>query len=354
MGPVMPRVGAICLVFGLALGAASAQEWRYPVRTAGGFGIITEAGEQIDAGPFAALTAFDEPLGPAKVEGRWGFVGQDGAWVIEPKYLEADRFAGTCSDTAGDANDAACVARVRTSDGWILIDQAGRQVTATAYPDLTPVGDGLAGYQGPVSDTPFKRPGLWGVLSVDGRELSDPVLDGAAQPSEGLVPAQRYRKFIFLRLERRWGFVDASGDWVIEPRFTSVRAFSDGLALVSDGKQARYINAAGDSLLTVDYPAAHPFSNGLARVAEGPTVGFIDRSGDPVIPLRFEAASDFAEGRAAVRLGGEWGYIDTAGNWVIEPRFQVAGAFQGPLARVVDGGREYYINGTGRIVWSGD
>lgn len=364
MGTGMIVKGLNLLLLSVALMPASAQDWRYPVPTEGGIGMITETGRVVEAGPFEALKPFAGPLGPARADGRWGFVDTEGGWVIEPAYRQADPFEGDCAagvsgaaDFRGAATSAAsagdCVARVLTDEGWHLIDRDGRFVTSRAYSDLTPVGDGLAAYQESSALTPRGQPGLWGVLSAGGREVSDATLDGAARPSEGMVPAQRYRKMLFIRLEKRWGFVDSAGDWVIEPRYTSVRAFSEGLAMVSDGKRALYLNAAGDSVLTVDYPAAHSFTDGLARVADESGVGFIDQTGSVIVPLNFEAASDFSSGRAVVRQGGAWGYIDTAGAWVIEPRFEVAGSFEGPLARVVDAGRELYIDQSGQIVWSG-
>lgn len=347
-GTVTARLGILLLLL-LAITPASAQQWRYPVPTAGGIGMITETGALVDAGPFDALKPFAGPVGPARSDGRWGYIDSDGTWVIEPAYRQADPFEGDC--TTDPAED--CVARVLTEDGWHLIDREGRFVTGRAYSDLTPVGDGLAAFQGNSALTPRGQPGLWGVLSTDGREISDATLDGAARPAEGMVPAQRYRKMLFIKLEKRWGFVNSTGDWTIEPRYTSVRAFSEGVAMVSDGKRAIYLNPAGDSVLTVDYPAAHSFSDGLARVADDGGAGFIDRTGSVVVPLFFEAASDFSSGRAVVRQDGAWGYIDTAGEWVIEPRFEVAGSFEGPLARVVDGGREMYIDRNGQIVWTG-
>ncbi|MFT5141894.1 MAG: hypothetical protein ACI80V_001302 [Rhodothermales bacterium] len=314
------------------------EPWRYPVRQGAFFGLINERGDLITGAQFDAIRPFAGHLGAARRDHLWGFVDGEGTWVIEPVFQEVDDFQ------EGRA-------RVLTREGWILIDAEGKQLTGRAYVAMTPLGDGLAAYQADASTTPRGQPGRWGVLSADGVELSGPSFDGAGLPHAGRIPAERYRKLLFLRLEKRWGFVDSSGEWAIDPVFTSVRSFSEGAALVSDGRTGRFIGPLGDTLLTVPFPIVHPFSEGLARVGEGGQVGFINRSGEVVIAPAFEAATDFSNGRAAVRLDGLWGYLDTEGRQVIPGRFQVASQFEGPLARVVENGAEMYVTRTGEIVW---
>jgi WG containing repeat len=318
--------------------APIAESWRYPVRQGAGFALINEGGELVAGALFDAVRPFSGDLGAARQDHLWGFVDGEGNWVIEPAFQEADDFL------EGRA-------RVLTPEGWILIDTGGRQITGRAYVAMTPLGDGLAAYQADASTTRRGRPGQWGVLSADGVELSGPMFDGAGLPHAGRIPAERYRKLLFLRLEKRWGFVDSHGEWAIDPVFNSVRSFSEGLALVSDGRTGRFIGPQGDTLLTVPFPIVHSFSEGLARVGEAGRLGFIGRSGEVVITPTYEAAGDFSHGRAAVRLDGLWGYLDTEGRMTIPARFQLAGRFKGPLARVVEQGVEMYVNQTGIIVW---
>ena len=103
-----------------------------------------------------------------------------------------------------------------------------------------------------------------------------------------------------IRRADHWGFMDARGKTVIQPRFDD----------------------------------AGYFFNGLARVKVGKLWGFTNEAGKTVIPPQFEAAGDFRERLAPVRVGRKWGYIDQKGRMLIAPAFQGAVAFREGLARV--------------------
>ncbi|MBE2280585.1 MAG: WG repeat-containing protein [Ignavibacteriaceae bacterium] len=84
--------------------------------------------------------------------------------------------------------------------------------------------------------------------------------------------------------DNNWGYADTAGNVIIEPKYSDVLFFSEGLGRV--------------------------FSN---------VFGFIDESGNNVIPMNYEEASDFSEGYAAVKkYKGKYGLIDKPGNTVID------------------------------------
>jgi hypothetical protein len=77
----------------------------------------------------------------------------------------------------------------------------------------------------------------------------------------------------------KWGFIDKTGHYVINPQFDSAEPFSDGLAAVRIGGW------------------------------ETGKFGFIDKTGHIVINPQFDFVSAFSDGLAAVRIGSKWGYI---------------------------------------------
>ena len=83
---------------------------------------------------------------------------------------------------------------------------------------------------------------------------------------------------------KKTGFIDKSGKFVINPQF--------------------------------DYNA--DFYEGLARVGIGSKWGFIDKSGKFVINPQFDDAADFYEGLATVNVGDKWGFSDKSGK-IISP-----------------------------------
>lgn len=164
-----------------------------------------------------------------------------------------------------------------------------------------------------------------------------------------------------------YGYIDRSGSWVIEPRFTEASGWEDGAAKVRlpNGDLA-FIDSDGKYLM---HP--RPFHR-LGELSEGlavfesdggkydtygflKNVGFIDVTGQVVITPHFVAAYDFSEGVAAASVEFfKCGYIDKQGHFVLEPVFesgyQLCGPFSEGLAHVEKGGKFGYIDHTGSFV----
>ncbi|MBU4233777.1 MAG: WG repeat-containing protein [Proteobacteria bacterium] len=138
--------------------------------------------------------------------------------------------------------------------------------------------------------------------------------------SEGLLVAPDHHR-------RNWGYRDATGKWVIPPRFTFALPFSEGLAAVQDGKVGKY--------------------------------GFIDKTGKMVIPPRYDCVDEFSgpgfsEGLVPVEVKEKWGYINKTGKMVIAANFDQAESFRDGLAFVHQGGIGGYIDHTGKFVWKSE
>jgi hypothetical protein len=159
--------------------------------------------------------------------------------------------------------------------------------------------------------------------------------------------------------ERKWGFIDETGNEVIPCKYDSANSFSDGIAVVGISEWDRYkqdfesyeqfdchigerfikwgcIDKFGKEIVPCKYLFFHDFSDGLALVAFGEIkpvgvrhitmgymeveyydnykYGFVDKSGKEVIPCIYDYAADFSNGRAMIRLGDKEGFIDKMGN----------------------------------------
>ena len=171
-----------------------------------------------------------------------------------------------------------------------------------------------------------------------------------------------------------WGYMDASGNVVIEPQYHSQREFSEGLAFVigmedivddwDDIKNTMlglqpiiegttntgYIDLTGELVipLPVVYSAGD-FSDGFAWViirkwdesienpittAPGPSI-FIDRTGCNVFDQEFASADRFVEGFASVYLSnGNYAFINKKGENAFGLEFRYAFRFEGNYAEV--------------------
>ena len=103
-----------------------------------------------------------------------------------------------------------------------------------------------------------------------------------------------------------WGFIDTSGQMVIEPKYRSVQSFQEGLAAVlGDDRQWSYIDRTGKVAIPFRYDSVDGFSDGLACVERERLYGFINRDGATVIPIQFTSGGQFQDGLASVRIGGK-------------------------------------------------
>ena len=153
----------------------------------------------------------------------------------------------------------------------------------------------------------------------------------------------------------KWGYVDRSGNWVIQPQFNMVDNFKDGIASVMIGNKWGWIDKTGKIVIEPQFELVEDFSEGLARVLKE-KVGYIDKTGKMVIlpqfggigvfpgdaahVMSFKEGGKFSEGLAAVEIiNQKWGYIDRTGKVVIEPQFEGAGNFADGLAPVNIGGQ---------------
>ena len=175
----------------------------------------------------------------------------------------------------------------------------------------------------------------------------------------------------------RWGMVDRSGRWVIEPRFEALNIFSDGVALgrtpenpqryevvdmqgrtvfsterdlenfseglavfTSRDSLRGFVDKTGAVVIPAQFFEAEAFSDGLARVsrldAQGDVYhGFIDKSGAIVIPLEYKSVQEaFQDGLVGAQPNDSalWGYLDKTGEWAIPPQFTAVLSFSEGLA----------------------
>lgn len=108
---------------------------------------------------------------------------------------------------------------------------------------------------------------------------------------DGVAPVQRIA-------DKMVGYIDKKDIFVITPRFTEARSFSQGLAAVRDAK-ARwgFIDRSGKQVIACKYAHVGDFHDGVAFYSEdGRTFGYLAKDGKVVCPPQFATIWDFSEG----------------------------------------------------------
>jgi hypothetical protein len=159
--------------------------------------------------------------------GLYGYVDTGGEWRIAPAYS----FTRTFSEGLGAVDSAG--KKIKTG----FINSRGEIVITCKF--KTGPGAGFRCGRAVVWQTK-RDTTIAGVIDTSGELTVDYKFAFIDNYSEGLAAAAEERN------PDLYGYIDAKGDYVLQPSFESARPFSDGLAYVHGKTHEGYINTAGD------------------------------------------------------------------------------------------------------------
>ncbi len=156
----------------------------------------------------------------------------------------------------------------------------------------------------------------------------------------------------------RFGYINHTGEFVINPQFDGATRFYDDIARVKKNGKYGFIRKDGSYLCPPVYEDATIFSEGIAwTVKEKEEPVAIDKKGRELFTAKgVSYVRNFSEGLASFVVTlpeGDVcnGYMDKKGNVVIPPSYRWAGSFSNGLAAVADKYLTYgYINKKGDLV----
>ena len=245
-----------------------------------------------------------------RLEKKVGLLGTDGKLIIEPTYDVIKPFVDG-------------YARVRNGKNWGMIDKKGSVFIPIEYLEI---GD-------------YNSAGVWARKGETFGVISDGEFN-TILGADKIWDFNNTSSLTYARRIKKVGFVNNKGEWVIEPIYKKVRAFSNELAPVFKDNFWGYINEKGEEVTPFVFRDAEMFSkDGLAPVKEIKLWGFIDETGKIVIPAEYvitargssifskDNLKGFYNGLARVKLGKSWGFINTKGEVLGGKWFQNAELF---------------------------
>lgn len=215
------------------------------------------------------------------------------------------------------------------------------------------------------------------VIKKSRYEKNGSVVDLWPEYSEGMLS---------IGINNKYGYIDRTGDIVIEPKFCYAHDFHDGLAVVRVGKKDGYINRAGEVVIEPRFAVAFDFTDGCAFVytdehnmlcinkqgktvldldmnieeymscVQGPSDGlfyaeikdrgcFYNNEGHIVLEPAYEVERPyFSEGLVPAAVDNKWGYMNKLGQMVIPPQYDSANDFSEGFAAVRVKDRYGFIN----------
>jgi hypothetical protein len=364
----MSRIGmvlaAFCSLWVVAFARGETAETSrvelFPVVRDGKWGYMDKSGEVAIEPRYQHAWDFTEGLARVQVGKKRGFIDAAGNMVIEPEYYLAWEFSEGLAAVLVGAKPWGSM--FGAHGRWGYIDKTGKLVIPAKYRAAGSFREGMAfgsrrfgrhlryyyfdskgaetktsGFS--IGRSELVRPFSEGLTAVGlGRSrygYADRQLKlaipgpyaGAGDFSGGLAPVATKETIVSKnekgreekRTVLRWGYIDKSGAFVIEPHFEHARVFSEGLAgAAKDGKWG-CIDRNGKFVVEPRFEFVAPFSEGLARVKDKGKHGFIDKTGEVVIEPRFDQAWEFDRGLARVFVGESIGYIGMNGEFVWKP-----------------------------------
>ncbi|AKG35346.1 WG repeat-containing protein [Paenibacillus durus] len=233
----------------------------------------------------------------------WGYIGDNGRTVIEPRFDYAEEFQENG------------LAVIQTEGHSGLINTAGKEVVKPVYAFIGPFEEGRA----VASDTR-------GYFLIDekGKPLTGRRYDYLNSLHEG-------RALFYNQTEgkSKYGYLDRDAREAIPAQYEDASDFKDGRALVKvQAGEFALIGKKGEVLHTYHYPFVGNPGDGLLayQAEENGRYGYIDEEGKPVIKPQFTTALPFSEGRAVVNIAenykNAYGLIDKHGTFVIQPSYE--------------------------------
>ncbi len=309
-------------------------------------------------------------------EKLWGYINEKGETLIEPIYKKCYKFSenglapiyeskkfqfiNTRGEViATDINDFRLIegfigigglqgysdgfVAVQKNKSWGFLDSKGVVAVMLKYEKVSSFNNGFAIAQGGGDFFVIDKTGgetkieIADLLSVKGfvdglAPFADNSRNNGFMDTKGqiAIPAQFVAVGYFYAglawaktIEKKVGFINKSGEWVINPQFLSAKNFDpvSGLARIKTEEGWAYVDKTGTIIKMTNTETWGDFFDGLAKGKKEGKVGYYNAKGEWVIAPEFEGGRDFRNGFAAVKKGGKWGFIDKTGKWVIEPNY---------------------------------
>jgi hypothetical protein len=189
---------------------------------------------------------------------------------------------------------------------------------------------------------PRRLGGKVGFVDASGQFKIQPSFDDALPFSDGVAAVQ---------VHGLWGFIDSSGHEVIPPMFKAAYYFREGVVLAETDKGNVLIDKSGTVLASGYEQLKGITEEGRVPVSRNSKFGYLDLHGNVAIPLEYDDLDSFSHGLAPVKKGAKWGYIDRDGKVRIPFNFDEAGLFASGLAPARIGKETGFIDVSGKFVF---
>ncbi|ARK32297.1 WG repeat-containing protein [Halalkalibacter krulwichiae] len=316
------------------------------------------------------------PLLPAFIhtkEGkRWGYINNQGQFVLPPQFEEADDFQengmaiARLNGKVGLINDTGQFviepqynsmlpftenrAIVTDDEGFSVINEQGQVLTKKTYGLINPYQEGRAIFA-ETRDDQF----LYGYLDEDGNEHIPLQFELAYDFSDG--------KALVKIKENEFALINRDGHIVQSYPYASMMSYSEGLIAFAKTYQDNwgYVDEQGTVMIEPQFTYALPFQNerAIVNAAEGidNQYGLINRDASYILPPTYQDMTQLGNGRVAVGrafdperpfTGSRYGIATTDGSVLTDFLYDQVAEYKNGLSSTTAGQFTFFINESGQ------
>ncbi|MCP9610755.1 WG repeat-containing protein [Coprobacter tertius] len=290
---------------------------------------ITSGDDELFRGNFQEASLIREDLALVRTgvhEKLYGFIGNDGSFVIPAVYKSATTFS----------EGFAWV--VKRGEAPCAINRKGElKMTLREAYEVRIFREGLAAYS--IKDRQNGR--LWGFVNSKGETVINTQFSAVKNFSNGKA-AVKNRK-------GKWGYIDVNGDTVVDFKYNDAFSFRNKRAIICENGKYGVIDENGKIVIEPEFSNMRCDDEWYA-VEQNGRWGWCDSRGKIKIePIYEKTMNFFGHNRAPVLISGKWGYVDKNGKVRIKRQFSAALPFTGDRAAVFVGKQVGFINEKGRF-----
>ena len=301
-----------------------------PVESGKEYQYVDKEGKIVINPQFRNATVFREGLALVQSSGderKWGFISEDGKYAINAQYQSATVFsnglAWVISENAAPA----------------AIDLTGElKFTLQNAEEVRVFKAGLAAFS-VVNEEGEKK---WGFVNKTGEVAVNPQFSRVSNFSDG--------KCGVTNADRKWGFIDVEGKIIINYQFDGAGDFENGKCVVTHADKQGVIDQDGKYIINPQFQNMQ-IDGDMFLISQDGKWGWCDEEGKVTINTQFSKAFPFNGNEiTSVKSGDKYGYVDRDGKFVINPQFDNAMPFSGKLALVVSTDKIGFIDNDGKYV----
>lgn len=245
------------------------------------------------------------------MDGKYGYIDQNGEEVIPAVYDDADYFSGG-------------IARVREGIYFRVIDIRGRELIKTEYDNVT-VSDEFIIVESGNKYGCFDRTGMevmpvrYDMLRIE----QEKIVYKEENDQEAVTVFLQFEAAVAAK-ESRFGITDYEGNFIIPAVYENIYClgeFPDMIFVVADkGKYGFFhvneLSEYGDGTLPLCYEEVRGYQDGMAVVRQDGKYSVVDREGKPLLAFGKENVRLLESGLLLVEKGGKYHLADRTGAMV--------------------------------------